>query len=91
MTSSWLKVSFIIAMLNAEYWSLANICSVLEQHLLDLWQVHCFSKKVSKLSIASSITDKAITALRSLKTLFGRASLEMFLQIAECQNEYVCC
>jgi len=91
MTSSWLKVSFIIAMLNAEYWSLANICSVRVQHLLDLWQVHCFSKKVSKLSIASSITDKAITALRRPKTRLGSASFEMLRQIAEWKKEYDCC
>lgn len=91
MTSSWLKVSFIIAMLKAAYWFLANMFSVREQHLLDCWQVHCLSKKVSKLSIASSITEREITVLRRPKTRLGSASLEMLRQMAEWKKEYDCC
>jgi len=77
-------------MLKLEYWFLANICSVRVQHLLDLWQVHCFSKKVSKPSIASSITERRIVALRSRKTRLGNASLEMLRQMAEWKKEYDC-
>jgi hypothetical protein len=42
---------------------------------------------VSKLSIASSITDIAITAFRRDKTRLGSACFEMFLQMALCQKE----
>jgi hypothetical protein len=66
---------------------MASICSVRVQHWLVRWQVHCFSKKASKLSIASSITDIAITAFRSYKTRLGSACFEMFLQIALWKKE----